>query len=825
MNLNIPNIVVQKSLNTASAWLAPSWDVRDFVAVNPFFSMRQKGFYETLSFVGDCTGAELLPDSQYFYKLFKKGEIETKDLLESLEKTRNEIKDEATLKNLKGVSLDDLLNSVSTSREQQAVSVRCLTDQYDIENSAELSHEATCEISRWASAYFDESQAVWEMPFKNSKFFFAWRALAQHDERWKHKQIDLQGVVKKLPIDPLNAIEWMGEQLLEQVGLSEEQLVVYFYRLLSTVRGWASHFKKIEFDAARDGDLSLLRKTGGIENIIAARMAYDVAVLPKLVDLKNFKESLRSHNALLEDSLKRYVWLGAAEIAYRRHLLGNIFPKNFSAQVEELRPTAQMVFCIDVRSEVMRRSIERALPKVQTLGFAGFFGLPISIKGLGHAHGDHQCPVLIKSVLTLSESSSLIGVEEIEKKKFSALSGIGFKKKLQTMPNSCFSFVETLGLGYEFKLIRNASGRHSSNIRFERVGLSKKEYDSVRPDLSALEVSELARLAKGVLKNMGLTQNFAKFVFLFGHGSESSNNPYASGLDCGACAGHSGVGNSRVLADILNRREVRDLLALEGIVIPADTVFASGWHNTSIDLLNVDAPDSSQISDKQEYEDILKGLKSAQALCQNERAKDLSFCKGLQSKQLNSELKMRASDWSELRPEWGLSRNAAFVVGRRDLSRHVDLRGRSFLHDYDHRKDVDLSILELIMTAPMIVTNWINMQYYASTVAPVHFGSGNKVLHNVVGGIGCVQGNASDLLGGLSEQSVRYNGEYFHEPLRLQVIIEAPTESIDRIVQKHEMLQELLSNSWLHLISVDAEERGAKIYSTSGWTRVAITLT
>ena len=69
-----------------------------------------------------------------------------------------------------------------------------------------------------------------------------------------------------------------------------------------------------------------------------------------------------------------------------------------------------------------------------------------------------------------------------------------------------------------------------------------------------------------------------------------------------------------------------------------------------------------------------------------------------------------------------------------DKARGLDLGGRSFLHDYCWREDPDLSILELLMTAPMVVTNWINMQYHASTVDNRRYGSGNKVLHNVVGG-------------------------------------------------------------------------------------------
>ena len=41
-----------------------------------------------------------------------------------------------------------------------------------------------------------------------------------------------------------------------------------------------------------------------------------------------------------------------------------------------------------------------------------------------------------------------------------------------------------------------------------------------------------------------------------------------------------------------------------------------------------------------------------------------------------------------------------------------------------------------ILTAPVVVASWISLQYYGSTVAPDLFGSGNKLLHNVVGGIG-----------------------------------------------------------------------------------------
>jgi hypothetical protein len=54
-------------------------------------------------------------------------------------------------------------------------------------------------------------------------------------------------------------------------------------------------------------------------------------------------------------------------------------------------------------------------------------------------------------------------------------------------------------------------------------------------------------------------------------------------------------------------------------------------------------------------------------------------------------------------------------------------------------------VLELIMTAPVVVASWISLQYYGSSVAPEAFGGGNKLIHNVVGGIGVVEGNGGSL--------------------------------------------------------------------------------
>ncbi|HWA57707.1 MAG TPA: putative inorganic carbon transporter subunit DabA, partial [Gemmatimonadales bacterium] len=200
-----------------------------------------------------------------------------------------------------------------------------------------------------------------------------------------------------------------------------------------------------------------------------------------------------------------------------------------------------------------------------------------------------------------------------------------------------------------------------------------------------------------------------------------------------------------------------------------------------------------------------------------ERAGPLGLA-GLTGDALDRAVRRRAADWSEVRPEWGLARNAAFVVAPRERTRGLDLAGRSFLHEYRWQEDRGFGVLELIMTAPMVVTHWINMQYYASTVDNHRYGSGNKVLHNVVGGsLGVFEGAGGDLRVGLALQSVHDGRDWYHEPLRLSVVIEAPAEAIDAIIAKHRLVSDLVANEWLFLYRIDSADGGIQQRRGDGW--------
>jgi hypothetical protein len=306
---------------------------------------------------------------------------------------------------------------------------------------------------------------------------------------------------------------------------------------------------------------------------------------------------------------------------------------------------------------------------------------------------------------------------------------------------------------------------------------------------------------------MSLTAGFSRLVLLAGHGASVVNNPHASALHCGACGGYSGEVNARLLASLLNDREVRGELSARGIAVPEDTLFLGALHDTTTDEVTVfdaDHPSEAHAADLARA----KGwLAQAGVLARGERALRLPRAADGET------VAARSRDWAETRPEWALAGCRAFVAAPRARTAGRSLGGQAFLHDYVWQEDRGFGTLELIMTAPVVVASWISLQYYGSVVAPEAFGAGNKLLHNVTGGIGVVEGNGGVLRPGLPWQSVHDGERLQHEPLRLSVCIEAPREAMTDILRRHDGVRALFDNRWLHLFALDGEGRMAWRYA------------
>jgi hypothetical protein len=196
----------------------------------------------------------------------------------------------------------------------------------------------------------------------------------------------------------------------------------------------------------------------------------------------------------------------------------------------------------------------------------------------------------------------------------------------------------------------------------------------------------------------------------------------------------------------------------------------------------------------------------------------LDFISNLPSPENANKQAMRnAMDWSQVRPEWGLSRNVYFIIGRRSLTETNSLDGRAFLHSYDYRVDRNFRLLENILTGPLVVGQWINMEHYFSTVDNENYGSGSKVYHNVAGRFGVMTGNLSDLRTGLPAQTVLANGKPYHEPMRLITVIEAPFKHVVTAIDQVSSVRRLMNNGWIRVLIVDPETGKTHLYSKAQW--------
>ncbi|MFO0617727.1 MAG: DUF2309 domain-containing protein [Polyangiaceae bacterium] len=792
----------------ACARIAPTWPLDRFIAVNPFWSCTDKPLPRLAAEIASLSGARLLIPRAWYAQEWREGRLRPEHLREAIAETGS-------------TATEDQLTALfwipesSPPRRPLAVDVMDALYQRDLEVS--WRDFIVERVSRFCGGYFDDGQAQIG-PVKTGGLYASWREGAKSD-RGPSLFMGLNAYRATAAALPPNADEMMSVASNE-LGVPTSELEKYLWSLLLDVNGWASWCAYLRWTArlAHRDDNTILE-------LLAIRLAWEWIVLraggPEL--RAEFHQAMASwpllDNAQQEARANDWILQRAVEIAWTSKVVAGL-PAGFGAP-RPSAPSLQVAFCLDVRSEVFRRALEAGAPSVQTLGVAGFFGLPIEYAPLASEEARPQLPGLLAPKYRVTD----VGVPDgLESKRRARLQAGQAWKAFKSTALSSFAFVDAMGLLFAGDVFGEAFGRKSRHsAEHERAGLGPREDRTRTPRLTgavdgaALTLEDRCQIAAGLLRAMSLTQGFAPIVALVGHGAGTRNNPYAAGLDCGACCGQPGAVNARAAAALLNDAEVRDGLGSRGIEIPTGTLFVGGVHNTTTDEVTLFEDGALSSAHGSALAELRAALERASAAARRERAPKLGLG-GLADGPLREALVERSLNWAEVRPEWGLAGNASLIVAPRERTRHLDLAGRAFLHDYRFGDDPDAAILDAIVGGPVVVAHWINFQYYASTVDNRRYGSGNKVLHNVVGGhLGVFEGNGGDLRIGLSFQSLHDGERWMHPPLRLSVFIEAPRAAIDRVLEKHSKVRELVDNEWLHLFQIDENERSISQLHGGRW--------
>ncbi|MBI4942019.1 MAG: DUF2309 family protein [Actinobacteria bacterium] len=657
-------------------------------------------------------------------------------------------------------------------------------------------------VAGWLAVWTAPAEPAWPAPSQDLDLWRWFRTVAVHDPL-------LAGLLAPAspaegrpgaPV-PERAVDLVADAAAAAVAAGWPDARVWFADELGRLVGWSAY-------VARRGTVAAAVDVDALVALLAVRVATRYALTGALVpraqgDVVPRALTARTEATAQERSAAVVAALEAAEARVRGPLADALTsapddgrPGDEPSDGPE-RPDADLVLCIDVRSERLRRHVEAA-GRYRTIGFAGFFGLPLARRA-GDGPSTSRLPALLAPSLRVDAPAPEATVGDLLR---------GALREALDAPGGGFAAVEVAGLRALAGTAATVRPRHRTPAL------------ATAGSVAEADLPQAVRAAVATARAAGIGPESARIVVLVGHGSTSTNNTAESSYDCGACGGYRGGGNAAVAAALLNGPQGRRALADAGIPLPDDTVVVAAEHDTATDEVALAPADGVPAGHRAEYERLAASLQRAAAAVAVERCRSLPGADPLartSERRALGEVRRRAADPAQVRHEWGLAGNAFFVAAPRSLTEELDLDGTAFLHDYDEASDADGSLLETILTAPAVVAHWINAQYLFSGLDPARWGAGSKTAHNPVGRIGVLCGAGGDLRFGLTEQAVHHRGAPPFPLVRLLVVLAAAPERIDAVLSRHPDLDALVTGEWLTLWAVRRTDGQVLRRTRTGW--------
>lgn len=647
-------------------------------------------------------------------------------------------------------------------------------------------------LFRILSAYLDQGISIWSFPIEAKGFLEAIKGLQTQS---------YSSILKsKRATDLLHNPDLNLEMLLEILVGNPDSYGWYLFDQQFAHPGWSGMVSVLESQPE-----SLLdSKQICLEDVIKFECLLEIDALDQKFEENwnpighrfPYKTTDLFENSPFEElDLVLQCWQEAYEWSYYDEVLAGISSVEAQAKSSNV-PSFQAMFCIDDRECSTRRHLEYIDPECATFGTPGFFNVEFYFQPEFGKFHTKSCPVPVTPKYLIKESAN--------HKKLAK--DAHFRQNSHSLVRGWVS-AQTLGFWSAFKLVGNILKPSSSALEvssFKHMDLKGTltiEYQGVEESglQVGFKVEEMADRVEGLLRSVGLIENFSPLVYLIGHGASSINNTHYAGYDCGACCGRPGSVNARVAASMANHPKVRELLSLRGIEIPETTQFIGGLHDTTkdeIEYFDEDVLSPKNLSLHRENKAKFMKALDYNALERSRRFDTLKKNKSILG--IHEAVKKRAFSLFEPRPEYNHATNALCIISRKSTIKGLFFDRRAFLNSYDYRKDTEGKALAKILGAAVPVCGGINLEYYFSRMDPDKLGAGTKLPHNVMGLIGVANGADGDLRTGLPYQMVE-----IHDPIRLMMIVEQYPDLVMKVIQSNPATYEWIKNYWVHFVVID----------------------
>jgi uncharacterized protein len=765
--------------------------LKDFVHHNTLHAFQHDNFHEGLQLAARTFGFQVYLSLEDYRKAYLSGRISE----QTLNRCIIEAKGERGLSEWRHKLTQ---HPYDESHRQKIGGLRRFWKEYYKANPDKHVHTI---LFRVIGNFLDQGIGIHLFPFRHLPFLDALKALESNS----YSSLFKTGRARKLLLEE----DHLLTKLL-QIVVGDDSLVEhYLFDQQFAHPGWSGMVSVVEDHPA----LLLDTRKISLHDFICFELLLEIDALdhkfgtiwkplalsvPKDFDRKVFSE------LQYEELFEVYkIWQEAYEWSYYDKVLKGL--QIVPEAPEKESASFQAVFCIDDRECSIRRHIEQADPNCETLSTAGFFNIPFYFQPEEGKFYTKVCPVPLKAGHLVKESNS---IKRHETEAHFSKRTHGFLTGLITAPT--IGFWSAFQLGWSILFPRPTAAMVSSFKHMDKEGSLSIDHTGVfENELKVgFSIDEMADRIEGLLKGIGLVEQFAPIVYFIGHGASSTNNTHYAGYDCGACSGRAGSANARVAAYMANKAEVRAALQSRGIIIPETTQFLGGLHDTTRD--EADFFDETILSPANKALHKQYRLAFNEALEANavERSRRFLYVDSKEHrKKVHQRVKQRSLSLFEPRPEWNHASNALCIIGRRASNKHLFLDRRAFLNSYDYELDKDGNILLGILNAVAPVCGGINLEYYFSKMDNYRLGAGSKLPHNVMGLIGVANGLEGDLRTGLPLQMVN-----IHDPVRLLVVIEHFPELVLEILQRNKSTSEWFQNAWIHLAVVHAKSKAVYVF-------------